>query len=160
MRPLRQVTQTIFAGDPSGRYGNCFQAAIASILELDLEQVPHFAEARDWVSYVNAWAALNGWSVRRYFRTDLEGVDLAVADGPGPRGYHHAVAVKDGQIAWDPHPSRAGLLAIETVWAFTPADPADTRHQMHLESAHETIAAILAEPPLRRSSPPLSGAAL
>lgn len=147
---MRELTQTILAGDPAGRTGNCFQTAVACILDMDLEQVPHFCETGDWLGYVLYWGALQGWSVTRYHRTSVEGIALGVAGGPGPRGYHHAVAVVDGRIAWDPHPSRAGLLSVDQVWDFARADPADTRHQMLVDDAERYIAAILAEPPVRR----------
>lgn len=35
---------------------------------------------------------------------------FALGSGLSPRGYSHAVIVKDGEVWHDPHPSRAGVL--------------------------------------------------
>ena len=46
----------------------------------------------------------------------------AIASGPSPRGTNiqHAVVVKDGELWHDPHPSRAGVLSIETYEVLIP----------------------------------------
>lgn len=144
---MRQVTQTILANDPSERPANCLQAAVASALDLDLEAVPHFTETIDSRGYLLSWCALRGWSVTR--RPELYGVMLGIAAGPSPRGYYHAVAVQDGRIAWDPHPSRAGINGAQEVWELSRADPADPAHQRVLDAAPEHIAWILRQPPVR-----------
>ena len=122
---MRMVRQTILeeaGGGGAGAVGNCLQAAVASVLGLELSEVPHFCavgtdDDPEW------W-----WSLRRWARgrgmdfcsvEDLAGVDwlvdrgaaLAIATGPSPRGpYHHVVVTDaDGTPVWDPHPSGDGL---------------------------------------------------
>ena len=66
------VHQTILA-DPvrgDGQPGNCYQAAIASVLELPLDEVPHFATfCDDWVERSQDWFASRGL-VRSFYDGD------------------------------------------------------------------------------------------
>lgn len=108
------VTQTILAGDPSGRLGNCLQAAVATLLSLPLDQVPHFAECPwDWVKEMVDFAREHGHQI--VWRTTGDRPSFGLVFGPSIRGTDvtHAVAVVDSQ-EWDPHPSRAGLTAEST----------------------------------------------
>lgn len=145
---MSEVTQTILAGDPDGTVGNCMQAAVASLLDLPLEEVPHFCAFPDWLGYLAIWSAQRGWAVRH--RNADEPVALGIACGPSPRGVEHATVMRDGEITWDPHPSRDGLLSIARIWEFTPADPASMNQQWLPDTPEERLAEILAEPPVRR----------
>lgn len=115
---MKQVTQTITIGDGSGRPGNCLQAAVASLLELPLDEVPHFIECdggEDWLERLVAFGAAHGYRV--VYRG--EPVAFGLAFGRSTRNASHAVVVIDGQVAWDPHPSRDGLVSISNYveWA-------------------------------------------
>ncbi|MFC1418582.1 hypothetical protein [Streptacidiphilus cavernicola] len=114
---MAEVTQTILHGDPQGRQGNCLQAAVASLLDLPLDDVPHFVEADDWTACLVDWAAEQGW-LARYARPDAP-VALGIACGPSPRGVHHAVVMRDGVVVWDPHRSRDGLVKIGMIVEFS-----------------------------------------
>lgn len=105
---MREVTQTILHSDPSGRPGNCLQAAVASLLDLDLDEVPHFVEHDDWLERLRDFCIAHGY--RPLMRPPTATVPYGMAWGPSERGVRHAVVWRDGEIAWDPHPSRAGLL--------------------------------------------------
>lgn len=115
MRTEAGVTQTILAGEIPGRQGNCLQAAIATILVLPLDDVPHFAEsAGDWVEDMVTFGRRHDYRIV-WRGADGPVPDLGLAFGPTVRSADitHAVAVMDGRI-WDPHPSRAGLTAVST----------------------------------------------
>lgn len=132
------VDQTIFAGDPEGRKGDCFRACLASILELKSEEVPHFFElygygfskqVKEWlkerygISLVRVFIAkdrITVWGAEGYF----------IASGRSPRSttekpLEHAVVMlaEDNRIsvAHDPHPSRAGLVDVQEYLLFTKA---------------------------------------
>ena len=118
------VTQTILLGDPSGERGNCFAACIASILELPIEQVPNFCNHDDWRLRTNEWLSLRGLA---YLDVNLVGDardelvrfwGYHVISGDGPRGVRHAVVGLRGEIVWDPHPTRAGLLDGPEAWDY------------------------------------------
>lgn len=106
---MSEVTQTITAGDGSGRMGNCLQAAVASLLDVPLDEVPHFAEKAEWRSALNSFARSRGYFVHTRV---LHPPDFGLAVGPSLRSPAHAVVVRDRAIVWDPHPSRAGLRSV------------------------------------------------
>lgn len=116
----RPVTQTIIESDDSNREGppgNCLQAAVASFLELDLDQVPHFVLHANWAHHLRVFAE------RRGFQLDCVKPDRrlsGVAIGPTVRGTHHAVVWSKGVTVWDPHPSRAGLSEVSWLFTLTP----------------------------------------
>ena len=106
--------------------GNCWQTCAASILELPIDALPDQVEAEDggW-SFGNVlraylWKHHRKWLINIYefqikapLRVDPD--VYYIACGPTERtatngGVHHCVVAKAGQMVWDPHPSRAGLL--------------------------------------------------
>lgn len=119
---MNGVTQTILAGTP-GRMGNCLQAAVATLLGLPLDAVPHFVELDEsWSEALAEFARQHG-----YATVWTDGLypppDFGLAFGPTVRSTDvvHAVAIVDGHV-WDPHPSRAGLTTASTyiAWHSTP----------------------------------------
>lgn len=142
---MRQVTQSIIqVSDPhhGGPVGDCLRASIASLLDLDPADVPHFGSlgiTGDGPTKDCWWHALVGWclalspplSVSDPPATEdawppldslLDGHCLA--SGPSPRGdYLHSVVARAGEVTWDPHPSREGLpLGITYLTIFTAVD--------------------------------------
>ncbi|MFI8535345.1 hypothetical protein ACIGMX_34510 [Streptomyces aquilus] len=113
---MQQVSQTILHGDPSGRPGNCLQAAVASLLELPLDEVPHFVEYDDWQERLAEFCTAYGY--RPVMRPPGTDVAYGMAWGPSERGVRHAVVWADGAMVWDPHPSRAGLELVTELIAF------------------------------------------
>ena len=138
------VHQTVLADpvrndghDAEGRPGNCYQAAIASVLELPLDDVPHFATfADDWFKQSEPWFRQRGM-IRSFYNEqalkDLAwplflapGADFwgdrvsrivgALGAGPSPRGPFRHVVVLDpntGDMIHDPHPSGAGVTEVD-----------------------------------------------
>lgn len=114
--PLRIVktTQTILyspENEARGIYGNCLQSAIASALGMDLDAVPHFAAYVWWEPAARLW--LRGQCLD--WRS-VPGIPAgrSIVIGPTVRGTgDHAVVGDSGEIVWDPHPSRAGLLEVK-----------------------------------------------
>jgi hypothetical protein len=107
---MKPITQTILVGDIPGVPGNCLQAAVASLLDLDLDAVPHFALHEDWLERLVEFGNARG----RHVLCRSKPVAFGLAFGPSPRGVQHAVVCLDGEIAWDPHPSREGLSSVST----------------------------------------------
>lgn len=140
------VLQTILADparndghDAEGRPGNCYQAAIASVLELPLGEVPHFATfARDWFEQSAPWFRQRGL-IRSFYREQalktltwplylapgdnfwgdrVTHIVASLGAGPSPRGPFRHVVVLDpdtGAMIHDPHPSGAGVLEVDEV---------------------------------------------
>lgn len=83
-------TQTLLAEREDGHTadglpGNCLQAAVASLLELEVAQVPHFALYVDW------FAAMRRWARER----DGETVKLGIVVPVGPSGL---VMLSEGSV--------------------------------------------------------------
>lgn len=123
---MKPVQQTQF-GKP---LGNCWQAAIAAILEVDLEDVP--APVKSWPQ---TWDAVIDWLNARGLSIFSASVDLDHADfrwpsgvyivlGDAVRGLRHAVVYRDGELAHDPYPGGTGLTKPKEIELIHPIDPA------------------------------------
>lgn len=102
--------------DAQGRPGDCWKTCIASLLELPAESVPHFVEMGDsWWDATQEFIQTQKADHELRWWEDIAAVDdggeYLIASGPSPRGnFQHAVIVdRSGELAHDPHPSRAGL---------------------------------------------------
>lgn len=119
---MKPVMQTKF-----GAEGNCFDACVASLLGLPLEEVDYFKGEETWYADFQNWLAPRGLAYVEvnccdpspFYRFPLP--VLAIAGGPSPRGVEggHAVVIELHQwakkIVHDPHPDGTGLVSIKTV---------------------------------------------
>jgi hypothetical protein len=124
--------------------GNCFQAAIASMLELDLDDVPNFVQD-DEDGKGNWWTRTQEWlGARGLWLADLPSHNwkyvappdaLTFVTGPSPRDptgkMKHIVLWRgrgvDGSLVHDPHPDGTGLSGDDDSWGhyvLVPLDPA------------------------------------
>lgn len=117
-----------------GTPGDCTRACVASLLETDPQNVPHFVVYVDWLAELSRWALDHGLLALWINPTQIDdgviddfGVgEYAIAAGPSPRGpFWHDVVIRtrDLTVAWDPHPSGAGILEICEILALVPAEP-------------------------------------
>lgn len=98
------VTQTKLHDPESGVRGNCLAAAIASVFELDLAEVPAFED-----------------HVQPAYDC------IYIANGMSPRGLYHSIVAQGGEMIHDPHPSRAGIERVKDAYLFLALDPARCR---------------------------------
>jgi len=115
---------------PGEQYGDCMRACIASLLDLPIAEVPHFlrdadGDAQKFWGGVLDFAEARGWDYLSAFpehRPELAEAmgGYHIMGGPSPRGggLLHAVVGKEGQIVFDPHPSKAGLSGDPAEWDF------------------------------------------
>lgn len=126
LTPERCITQTTFFSPENKGGGNCAEAAIATVLGIKLDQVPKFYTSEDAV--VGYWEAMeeflaeHGYEHVMIFKECIYR-GLYLVSGPSARGCSHMVVYENGKLAWDPHPSRAGVLSVETVHILVPFDP-------------------------------------
>jgi hypothetical protein len=129
MTPVKQE----FIHDPAnGVYGDCQRAVIASLLDLPIQEVPHFLgeSKNDAVGYWTllqkflrdkgyAWLVVPAKSGAAFFGAEEESIYHEIS-GPSPRGscLTHAVVGCDGKIVFDPHPSNAGLVGDPSEWEY------------------------------------------
>ncbi len=132
---MKPIYQTAFGGPDSDDVGNCFPSCLASILECDLADVPHFYKDRsesnkECFKKICQWMTSQGLVYLGYdyiaddsFMDALEGC-YVVLSGPSPRGdYYHSVVGKiinrKPTIVHDPHSPRTdfsgSLKAIEFI---------------------------------------------
>ena len=120
--------------------GNCMQTAIASLLDLPLDAVPHFALfGYRWGGAMNLWFRYRGkkmraysnnpadiefyghWSIEHHALEYAPSDQMMIAIGPSFGGpWMHAVLWKAGELVHDPHPSHRGLAGRPTeFWQIT-----------------------------------------
>ena len=129
---MKAVYQTKF-GFP---HGNCFEACVASILELPLKECVIFTDGVDEKSELDQatqkhwWQVFVEWALHRdlipvfILAGDFRGKaprGYSIVSGKGPRGLDHSTVGCDGKIVHDPHPSRAGLLSVRDFIVLLPA---------------------------------------
>ena len=120
---MKKVFQTIV----SPNHGNCMQAVVASLFDLELEQVPNFIELGDrWYSAIHGFFKdrgygfnninLHAWvdtqKLKEVARRDggIEGYLYGVVKSQTFEGGTHAVVVDtDLNIVHDPNPNQKAL---------------------------------------------------
>ena len=136
---MDRVMQTRFGGPeyPVEEQGNCFAAAMATILGIGLAEAEGYLDGLDstekieahWWEYLNKWLKPYGfaalylpWSPPPYpeFYSDGKPGLVYIANGPGPRGFEHSVVYCDGELLHDPHPSGDGLSEVTSFVLFVP----------------------------------------
>lgn len=122
MKPQKQA----FRHDPeNGVYGDCYRTAIACMLDMERDEVPHFYEGDPPVDVFNKRAA--DFLATRGLTTFLVAFDdfesmlntmqvcnpniNYIVSGTSPRGTCHAVIGHGDKIIHDPHPDGGDLVA-------------------------------------------------
>ena len=129
---MTPVDQEFVHAPEIGQHGDCQRAVIASLLDLPISAVPHFLQEANGDA-VGFWEGLQAFCRSKglaYFTVPARagaaffGADDGIyheISGPSPRGngVTHAVVGKDGQVFFDPHPSKAGLAGDPGQWEFS-----------------------------------------
>ena len=130
---MKPVAQGFPKHDPdNGVIGDCLRAALASLLGLPLEQVPHFLKEH-WGDFEAVKEALNQFLTKRGLMLLVlpypHSVNMlqAEAKSTGADCYHlifgvdhdgdrHACVGRNGQIVHDPHPLKRGFANPPGEW--------------------------------------------
>lgn len=127
------VTQRI-EGYP---YGECVRASYAALFGVPIDCIPRFdpaalAPGESQHERERKWLQSQGLDLVEFPTTsppdDLPEEALALLaqehliSGISPRGLGHRCVGRWGQVLWDPHPSRAGLVSITSVGFVVPLD--------------------------------------
>ena len=119
--------------------GDCFRAAVASILELPLEAVPCFEDLMvgrdDWWAEFEEW--LRDYGLYPIVRGgNLDGIVFPgyylVAGSTNRGDLLHQVVYKNGELVHDPHPSGDGLLEAREIIILVPIDPSQAAKRRKL----------------------------
>jgi hypothetical protein len=117
---MKQVYQTIFTVPG----GNCFQAAVASIFEKPLEDIPHFCDLYDddhwWEEFCFFCLRFGICPLNVEARSEIqfENLGFYLALGKTKAGHDHAVVYANGDLIHDPVPGGEGLVEIESYVIF------------------------------------------
>ena len=119
-----------------GAEGNCWNACLASVLEISLETIPDFDD-ETWYDDCRHWLRTTCECTLMTLRTP-EGVPIehllsemrcyCIVGGRAARGFAHAVVYWGETEVHDPHFSRAGLDTLEDVTFIVPCDPSTFSH--------------------------------
>lgn len=101
----------------------CVQAAVATLLQLPLDQVPDFhqagPEAADfWEAFIE-FLDSKGFDHHYHPDPDHRPSELYLASGTTHRGTKHMVVMYEDQLVHDPHEDDTGLTKIEYVHVLT-----------------------------------------
>ena len=104
----------------------CFSCCIASLLELEYDQVPYFI-GKEWQRRLQRWLQKRGYHYLDVTITDetvLEHAGYHIITGQSPRGeFLHSCVGLRGEIVHDPHPGSPGLLDKQFYGFLIPLDP-------------------------------------
>ncbi len=115
------INQTKFSTETTS--GNCFAACIASILEKDINDIPHLDFNESFSEYLERFhkylESINFLYIEcerhGLLNTNFNYINYHLICGKGPRkrndkNIDHCVIGYKGIIYFDPHPSKEGLL--------------------------------------------------
>lgn len=125
---MNYISQKYLHDPDNGQIGDCFRACIASILDLERDEVPHFARdhGTDYLRQLNLWLV----PFDLYFMemcvpdgyekiiTDMPAYTIVTGDSPRFKDCKHCVVAFKGEIVHDPHPDKKGLLGRIANWQF------------------------------------------
>lgn len=117
MTPVDQ--SKLHTGDAIGN-GNCWTAALASLLDLPLWMVPPFEDMPDAVWFTRTCEWLARTQGKMLIETQGHKAEVLpefyIVSGKSVRGVLHAVVFRNGELAHDPHPSRSGVESIKRTY--------------------------------------------
>ena len=120
-------TQEFRHNPENGEHGDCMRAVIASMLGLEMSEVPNFNEggpdSYDFFERLDAFLSGRGLG-RLSIAFDGASIDTAtrhmaahytdnqpyMLSGQSPRGVNHVVIYKGVDLLWDSHPDGGGLV--------------------------------------------------
>ena len=122
---MKEVNQSILHDPDNGKNGDCWRASIASVLELPIEDVPHFADMNIREGRMSelkllakhgftAYTIYGEKSMNDHPKMLPDDNEYYFAIGPSPRNkdINHQVVCHKGKIVHDPHPDKTGLAGI------------------------------------------------
>ena len=127
---MRFETQ-LFKHNPPHTYGDCSRTCLACLLDLNPQDVPHFAEIskcdiEEWNRLERKFLLSAGFvkfQVAFIFESVSEALELSRDAYPGlymimlgqsKNGVNHEVIVCDGEIVWDPSIDKSGIVGPTT----------------------------------------------
>lgn len=129
---MKPVYQTLFKGGsaPLEEQGNCLQACLASLFELELEEVPHFVglygSDDGWIQPCLDWLAQRGLGFLTIPYDDTwDYYGYSLISGHTPEGARHVMVSYNGKIVHDPWSEDSIPMEFTQYWIFYALNPAN-----------------------------------
>lgn len=135
---MKLVEQRVKHDPDNGKIGDCFLACLATIFEMDLDDIPKFnitmfekdgdwySDFKEWIHNFGVWPVVwTDYRDNKYHALNPKDYPgIVIASGPSPRipEEWHAVVYKDGELLHDPHPDKTGINEVHKIEAFMPYD--------------------------------------
>lgn len=116
------LTQSRLHDPDNGVRGTCLRTCIAMVIGSHESAIPlRYLEVEGWWEALEEDLARMGWRIHYVPIPYLvEPSGWHVMNGPGPRGFPHSCLGYRGELIWDPHPSRDGLLTVSSYYILEP----------------------------------------
>jgi hypothetical protein len=101
--------------------GNCMRASLASVFEMNVDDLPRFeAMNKDhWKMNFIAWLAGKGFLLKET-HTPPNSDEYYITLGMSERNVLHCVVSQSNKMVHDPHPSQTGVVSAKHHWVFIP----------------------------------------
>ena len=163
MTPTNQTKFSAFTSKGERiTYGNCLVACIASVLDVDIHEVPNLytlygitrpqpPDAVDtpyWAEVLNVWMRekhgkeleiMTALAYASRVTKDANYPRTAIVKGMSHRDKPHCCIYHLSTLIWDPHPSREGLKETKHVYVITPVKNIDPRITKEWLSKHKYV---------------------
>jgi hypothetical protein len=123
---MKTIEQRRLFSKENGTHGDCMQCCVAMLLGLEYQQVP------DFISQEFFWDSFYGFirgkgfepKERSFLRMKECPTEFCIMTGETVRtektGVKHSVIYRNGELFFDPHPSKAGLSKPEEYFFLEP----------------------------------------
>ena len=112
-----KIKQTKLHDPENNINGNCMAACFASLLELEIEEIPKFEDMDDdkWWPAVLKW--LDNKNIYLLRLKEFYPPIKFIASGKSPRGnFDHVVIYNGEEMIHHPHPDNTGILNVNEIW--------------------------------------------
>lgn len=112
-----------------GEEGNCFAACIASLFEVEIDDIPFLADFQDWNEYLSVLNSTlrNKFGVILFYGEFKDWDDYIkenyidshyIVSGDSNKGLEHAVIYKNGELFHNPNNLGTEIINIKHVYVF------------------------------------------
>jgi len=127
---MTPTKQTVLHDPENGQTGNCFSAVLASLLHVNINDVPVFS-GDHWRQSLNEWLTKFGLayieikcSPTHFADLNIKGMHHEMAGNTTRRADTlHSVVAVDGVAVFDPHPDDSGLTDLAAYGVFVSREP-------------------------------------
>lgn len=109
---MKPVKQSLIHDETKGIKGDCFRACICTLLEIGIDEAPHFTTYPEdqWWDVAVAFCKTRGYNIAWEQDCPKSDIEYYIVCGTSPRGLRHAVIYSRGRLVHDPHPDGGDVV--------------------------------------------------